>query len=58
MEANKKNPAYDIEDEKILAYSRLSDAEKLRWLEEALMLHETAFSDEEKIVIRKMRDYV
>jgi hypothetical protein len=41
-------PKYDLEDEKIMGYSKLTVPEKLQWPDDAMMFTELVFSDKEK----------
>jgi hypothetical protein len=43
-----KGFCYDIEDEKILEYMKLSDEEKLDWLEEITEFTNSLLNDKEK----------
>ncbi len=49
-------PKYDLEDEKIIEYSKLTVQEKLQWLEEAMMFNELVFSDKEKEIRKIIHD--
>ncbi len=50
-----KGFAYDLDDEKILEYMKLSTEDKLRWLEEINELTQAALSDREKRFLELLR---
>ncbi|MGM0608768.1 MAG: hypothetical protein ACQESP_10145 [Candidatus Muiribacteriota bacterium] len=45
---------YELDDEKLIAYSKLSDEEKLMWLEDALIFNQLAFTDEDKKIRKQI----
>lgn len=45
---------YFPDDEKILEYSRLSDEDKLKWLEDAMLFNQMAFTEKEKEIREKI----
>ena len=51
----KKGFSYTVEDEKIIAYMKLSTEQKLQWLEEINALTDAVLSDEEKFIRQKLR---
>ena len=51
----KKGFSYTVEDEKIIAYMKLSTEEKLRWLEEINAFTDMALNDKEKALRAKLR---
>ena len=51
----KKGFSYTVEDEKIIAYMKLSTEQKLQWLEEINALTDAVLSDEEKCMRQKLR---
>jgi hypothetical protein len=51
----KKGFEYNLEDEKIIEYMKLSTADKLRWLEEINEFNRIALSEREKEIMAKLR---
>ncbi|MFA7576822.1 MAG: hypothetical protein WC002_02025 [Candidatus Muiribacteriota bacterium] len=48
----------DYENEKLIAYSKLSVEDKLQWLEDALLFNEQVFNQEDKKIREKMIKYI
>ena len=51
----KKGYSYTVEDEKIIAYMKLSTEQKLKWLDEINAFTHCVLSDEEKLIRQKLR---
>ena len=51
----KKGYSYTVEDEKIIAYMKLSTEQKLTWLEEINDFTHAVLSDKEKLIRQKLR---
>jgi len=51
----KKGYSYTVEDEKLIAYMKLSTEQKLEWLEEINAFTHSVLSDEEKLIRQKLR---
>jgi len=51
----KKGYAYTVEDEKVIAYMKLSTEQKLKWLDEINAFTHSVLSDEEKLIRQKLR---
>ena len=51
----KKGYSYTVEDEKVIAYMKLSTEQKLKWLEEINDFTHAVLSDEEKLIRQKLR---
>jgi hypothetical protein len=51
---SQKNLLYYLEDEKILAYMKLTDEEKMKWLEEVRVFNREVFSEEELELRKKL----
>ena len=50
-----KEFVFEIEDEKIREYMKLSTEQKLQWLEEINAFTHAVLSDEEKLIRQKLR---
>lgn len=50
-----KGFSYEIEDEKIMEYMKLSTEDKLKWLEEIFMFLQIVLNDKEKEFREKLR---
>ena len=51
----KKGYSYTVEDEKLIAYMKLSTEQKLKWLEEINAFTHSVLSDEDKLILQKLR---
>ena len=51
----KKGYSYTVEDEKIIAYMKLSTEQKLKWLDEINTFTHSVLSDEDKLIRQKLR---
>ncbi len=52
----KKGFSYVVEDEKIREYMKMPTADKLKWLEEAIIFNQAVLTDKEKEFQKKLME--